>query len=313
MTKAKVLVSTIGMEEKEWLTWRQKGIGGSDASVICGLNKYKSPVELWMEKTGQIEPKVAGEAAYWGNVLEPIVRAEFVNRTNLQIKRENSILQHPEYPFMLANLDGIVADPVRGSCVFEAKTTNAYKSDEWVENVPEDYQLQLAHYLSVTGFPGAYIAVLIGGNQFRWKFIPRDDDLIAILIELESIFWSHVVNMTPPPMDGSDASTGLLNRMYPFSRSKSQLILPAETTLPLIAQYEEFALQEKDAANRKDEAANKLKDLIGDNETAFAGERIITWKSISSERLDTKLLKAEQTEIYAKYVNTSSYRRFSIK
>lgn len=74
VTAANILVSTEVMNRNEWLTWRNKGIGGSDASVICGINKYKSPVELWMEKTGQIEPKEAGEAAYWGNIMEPIIK-----------------------------------------------------------------------------------------------------------------------------------------------------------------------------------------------------------------------------------------------
>jgi len=107
-----VLVSTKDMSKAEWLQWRAKGIGGSDASIVCGLNRYKSPVELWMEKTGQIEPKIAGEAAHWGTMLEPIIRNEFTERTGLQIKQEHAILQHSEYPFMLANLDGIVSGPM---------------------------------------------------------------------------------------------------------------------------------------------------------------------------------------------------------
>lgn len=65
-----VLVSTKNMSKSSWLKWRSKGLGGSDAACICGLNKYKSPVELWMEKTGQIKPKEAGEAAYWGTILK---------------------------------------------------------------------------------------------------------------------------------------------------------------------------------------------------------------------------------------------------
>lgn len=138
-----VLVSTKDMSKAEWLQWRAKGIGGSDASIVCGLNRYKSPVELWMEKTGQIEPKIAGEAAHWGTMLEPIIRNEFTERTGLQIKQEHAILQHSEYPFMLANLDGIVSDPINGRCVFEAKTANAFKSDDWVDHVPQAYQLQV--------------------------------------------------------------------------------------------------------------------------------------------------------------------------
>ncbi len=81
----KTLVSTKDMSREEWLYWRNKGIGGSDASVICGINKYKSPSELWMEKTGMIEPEEAGEAAYWGTIMEPIIRKEFTKVSGFEV------------------------------------------------------------------------------------------------------------------------------------------------------------------------------------------------------------------------------------
>jgi putative phage-type endonuclease len=308
---AKVLVATQNMPREEWLAWRKKGIGGSDASIACGLNRYKSPVELWLEKTGQVEPQTAGEAAYWGTLLEPLIRMEFAERTGLPIKQEQYLLQHTQYPFMLANLDGIVLDPNHGKCVFEAKTTNAFNSAAWLDRVPEEYQLQVQHYLAVTSLAGAYIAVLIGGNQFKWYFIARDEDLIALLIELEMRFWHHVETQTPPALDGSEASAELLGRLYPQA-NKKQIILAGDA-LPLLSQYEKSSAEEKAAAESKNEAVNKLKALLGENESGTLGERIITWKSISSERLDTKALKSDLPEVYAKYLSTSSYRRFSIK
>jgi len=310
-TMPNVLVSTKDMSKDKWLQWRNKGIGGSDASVICGVNRYKSPVELWMEKTGQIEPKVAGEAAHWGTKLEPLIRVEFTERTGLQIKQEYAMLQHSKYPFMLANLDGIVADPINGSCVFEAKTANAFKADDWDDHVPQGYQLQVQHYLAVTNLSGAYIAVLIGGNQFKWHYIERDDDLIAMLIELEKRFWHNVETLTPPAMDGSSASSELLSRLYPTANNKTQITL--DDALPLITQFEEASNEEKVAEARKDEAINKLKALMGEKEIGISGDRIITWKNISSERLDSKVLKIEQPEIYSRYISKNSYRRFSIK
>lgn len=306
-----VLVSTKDISKDGWLQWRTKGIGGSDASVVCGVNRYKSPVELWMEKTGQIEPKVAGEAAHWGTMLEPLIREEFTNRTGLQVKQEHAMLQHSEYPFMLANLDGIVADPINGNCVFEAKTAGAFMANDWVDHVPQAYQLQVQHYLAVTNLSGAYIAVLIGGNHFKWHWLARDEDLIAMLIELEKRFWHNVETRTTLPMDGSDASSELLSRLYPSANNKTRITL--DDALPLIAQYEEASNEEKAASERKDEAANKLKALLGENEIGVAGDRIIAWKNISSERLDSKILKVEQPEIYSKYLSRNSYRRFSIK
>ena len=174
-----VLASTENMSYEDWLEHRKLGIGGSDASVVCGINKYKSPVELWMDKTGQLPPQEAGEAAYWGTQLESIVRDEFTKRTGIEVTKPTVILQSEEHPFMLANLDGTCEVLDVGTCIFEAKTASAYKAGEWEDTIPDEYQLQIQHYMAVTGYAGAYIAVLIGGNTFRWKFVERDECRIA--------------------------------------------------------------------------------------------------------------------------------------
>ena len=99
---AKVIADTTDMPYDKWLEYRKKGIGGSDASVVCGINKYKSPTELWMEKTDQLPYQEAGEAAYWGSVLEDIVRSEFTKRTGINVQIVKQLLQSEEYPFMQA-------------------------------------------------------------------------------------------------------------------------------------------------------------------------------------------------------------------
>lgn len=139
---AKVLVSTEGMSYSDWLDYRRRGIGGSDASVICGINRYKSPVELWMEKTNQLQVQESGEAAYWGTQLEPFVRDEFTKRTGIEVSKPSVILQSTEHSFMLANLDGICEVQNVGKCIFEAKTASAYKAGEWEDTIPDEYILK---------------------------------------------------------------------------------------------------------------------------------------------------------------------------
>ena len=309
---AKVLVSTENMPYEDWLEYRKQGIGGSDASVVCGINRYKSPVELWMEKTGQLPHQEAGEAAYWGTQLEPFVRAEFTKRTGIEVSRRNELLQSEEHPFMLANLDGICEVPDVGPCIFEAKTASAYKVGEWEDTIPDEYALQLAHYMAVTGYAGAYIAVLIGGNTFKWKFIERDAELISMLIQLETDFWNHVQDGTPPPLDGSDASAKFLAERFSNSTPRSHITLP-DTAANLLAQYDEACEELEAVTERKQKAENLLKEMIGENEVGTAGDRVITWKSVSQERLDSKTLRAEHPVLYKKYVNQTSYRRFSVK
>ena len=308
----KILASTENMSYEQWLEYRRKGIGGSDASVVCGINRYKSPVELWLDKTNQVPAEEAGEAAYWGTLLEDVVRSEFSKRTGINIKQVHYILQSEEHPFMLANLDGVCEHPEFGTCGFEAKTASAYKASEWEDGIPDEYQLQIQHYMAVTGYRGFYIAVLIGGNSFRWKFVERDEELISMLIELESDFWYHVQDLTPPPLDGSKASAQFLAERFPNSTNKTQLKLP-DSAAQLIEEYDTACEQLEVLNEQKQKAENQLKQMLGEHESASAGNHIITWKSISQERLDSKTLKAEHPTLYKKYSNQTSYRRFSIK
>jgi len=307
-----VLTTTDNLPYDEWLEYRKLGIGGSDASVVCGINRYKSPVELWMEKTDQLPYQEAGEAAYWGTQLENLVRSEFAKRTGIEVRKVNQMLQNVEHPFMLANLDGECVHPDYGTCGFEAKTASAYKAGEWDDAIPDEYQLQIQHYMAVTGYPGFYIAVLIGGNAFRWKFVKRDEEMISMLIQLEENFWHHVQELTPPPMDGSAASAKFLVDRFPDSIPKSQITLPNEATA-LLAQYDEACEQLEVITEKKTEAEPRLKEMLGENEVGTAGTHIVSWKSISQERLDTKTLRAEHPVLYKKYSNKTSYRRFSIR
>jgi putative phage-type endonuclease len=309
---AVILASTENMPYDEWLDWRKKGIGGSDASVVCGINRYRSPIELWMDKTNQIPYQEAGEAAYWGTQLEALVRAEFSKRTGIEVNPANQLLQSEEHPFMLANLDGECTHPTHGKCVFEAKTASAYKAGEWDDAIPDEYMLQVQHYMAVTGYRGTYIAVLIGGNTFRWKFIERDEALISMLIQLESAFWKQVQDLVPPAMDGSEAAAKFLSERFPNSVAKSKIELP-NTASELIRQYEVACDHINQYAEKKQETENMLKNMLGDNEIGTADDRVVTWKSVAQERLDGKTLKVEHPTLYKKYANKTSYRRFSIK
>jgi putative phage-type endonuclease len=310
--EAVVLANTNEMSHEEWLQARRKGIGGSDAAAIAGLNKWKSPVAVYLEKIGQApEEKVYSEAAYWGTMLEDVVAQEFSKRTGLKVRRRNAILQHPEHSFMLANVDRLIVGEKTG---LECKTASEYLKEEWKDDeVPAQYLLQCQHYMAVTGFDSWWIAVLIGGNKFVYKKIERDDDIIQYLIQIESDFWkNHVLKKNPPMFDGSDASSDLLKALYPTAKFDEEIELPPDAA-DLIAKYEQAKQEEAEAAERRKEAENQLKAMLGDYEKGFAGERIITWKNVRSSRVDTKLLKEKYPEIYQEVAKETISRRFGIK
>ncbi|OQP08492.1 hypothetical protein B1691_15050 [Geobacillus sp. 47C-IIb] len=307
-----VLAETANMDHLEWLRLRQKGIGGSDAAAIAGLNKWKSPVAVYFEKIGQSsEESLNSEAAYWGTVLEDVVAQEFSKRTGLKVRRRNAILQHPEHSHMLANVDRLIVGRKEG---LECKTASEHLKEEWKDNeVPAQYLIQCQHYMAVTGFDSWWIAVLIGGNKFIYKKIERDEEIIQYLIQIESDFWNnHVLKKNPPMFDGSEASSDLLKALYPTAKFDEEIQLPPGA-VELIAKYEQAKQEEAEAAERRKEAENQLKAMLGEYERAFAGDRVVTWKNIVSHRVDTKLLKAKYPDIYQEVTKASISRRFAIK
>ena len=307
-----VLAETANMDHLEWLRLRQKGIGGSDAAAIAGLSKWKSPVAVYLEKIGQApEENASSEAAYWGTVLEDVVAQEFSKRTGLKVRRRNAILQHPEHSFMLANVDRLIVGRKEG---LECKTASEHLKEEWKDNeVPAQYLIQCQHYMAVTGFDSWWIAVLIGGNKFIYKKIERDEEIIQYLIQIESDFWNnHVLKKNPPMFDGSEASSDLLKALYPTAKFDEEIQLPPGA-VELIAKYEQAKQEEAEAAERRKEAENQLKAMLGEYERAFAGDRVVTWKNIVSHRVDTKLLKAKYPDIYQEVTKESIFRRFAIK
>jgi len=212
----------------DWLAVRRSGIGGSDVAAAIGLSPWKSPIELWEEKVlGKTQPKNDNDSMLWGRLLEPLIREEFSRRSGLAVQPLGSMLQHPVHKFMLANLDGLVLDPVRGPGVLEIKTASAFKTSEWDDKrCPDVYQLQVQHYLEVTGLSYAVIVVLIGGNTLRWVTVEPDKELTDNLVQLEKRFWQHVLTQSPPPVDGSTVCAELLARKYPASSNAAPLILP---------------------------------------------------------------------------------------
>ena len=298
----------------EWLAVRRSGIGGSDAAAALGLSPWKSALELWQEKvSGQSQQHKENEAMIWGRIMEPVITREFIRRTGLTVTPMRSMLQAANWPWMLADLDGLIEDPQRGTGVFEVKTASAFKQDEWTEDrCPDTYMLQLAHYMAVTGLSYAVICVLIGGNKLQWITVGRDDELIASLVQLEKRFWQHVLTQSPPPVDGSTACAEMLSRQYPSSSNPAPLILPNEAD-GWIQDYLQAKEDEDIAAERKRLAENRIKEVMKEHERATSpGGKQVTWKNFQTSRLDSARLKAEEPAVLERYTTTVTSRRFSV-
>jgi len=292
-------------------TLTQVTIGGSEAAAAIGLSRYKSQLRLYLEKIGEVEREPAGEAAYWGNILEEIVAQEFAKRTGKKVQRVNKTFVHEKYPFAIGHIDRKV---VGENALLECKTTSIWKDKEWStkeDEIPQEYLIQVMHYLAVTGYERAYVAVLIGGQKFAVKEFSRDEELIDYIMEAEKKFYEMIVNRTPPALDGSDDASKILSLLYPSAQEGSTIELPVYEGV--VEEILALDKQIKELEQMKEEKENTIKNAMGNYETAIIGRYTISWKNVTTERLDTKELKKANPDIYAQFTKQSSYRRFTIK
>lgn len=311
------LVSTKNMSRDTWLSVRGNGLGSSDAAVAIGLSRYKSPLELWLEKTDR-QPAADlsdNEAVFWGTTLEHIVATVYAERTGVKVRRLNAVLQHPEHPFMLANLDRHVTHPTDGYGILEVKTAGVNSARFWEDGVPESYQCQVLHQLAVTGKQWCDVAVLIGGQDFRVYRILRDEDKIADLIKREAAFWQYVVDDVPPPVDGSESSGRALAGMYASDRGEVLDCSEDNSMNRLFADYWQLRLQRESIEQQEDLLKQQLQERLGFASGAVLGDARISWrKSKDSITTDFKRLGEEHPDWIKPYqITKPGSRRFVVQ
>lgn len=194
---------------QEWLAFRTTGIGGSDASAVLGLNPWKSNVELWEEKVGLREQlAIADNAAVeYGTKAEKPLRdlflLDFPEYCISTIK--NSVFKADD--FMFASLDGELVDKkTKRKGVLEIKTSTIFSSmnrERWAGKIPQNYYIQLLHYLLVTGYDFAILKAQLKSSQdggvylqTRHYYVDAMDENVKkdmqYLFEAERAFWADV-------------------------------------------------------------------------------------------------------------------------
>lgn len=291
---------------------RKYGLGGSDAGAVAGLSPWKSPIDVYLEKTGLVQSAEENEAMYWGSKLEDAVASAYAEREGHKIQRRNTTLTHKSLPWMIANLDRVIVGDPRGPGVLEVKT--AGRADGWGEEgtdqVPDQYLAQVAHYLAVTGYAWARLAVLIGGRDFRVYDLPRDEELIESLIEIEGRFWRDNVEANVPP---DPRSIDDLRKLWPRDSGITAHATPEieEAANDLRRLKGEIKDLEAVAEDRQKTVMDYMKDasvLVDAN-----GQPLATWKANKVSRFDLKAFRAEHPEAAADYTNETTQRRFLIK
>lgn len=308
---AQVLVNTANMDRQEWLEWRRKGIGGSDASAILNLNPYQSAFDVYAEKLGIKEEQPDNEALRQGRDLEDYVAFRFSEATGKKVRRRNAILQHPDYPWMLANVDRLVVGENAG---LECKTTSILNKSEFkLGEYPDSYYVQCMHYLAVTGFKKWYLAVLVLNKSFHVFEIERDEEEIEALIQAEKYFWEeHVLKQIPPAFDGSQAASKCLKTMYPVAHDKE--VRPLFGMEDKLAEYLELDEQIKELEKQQEKLKQEIQAALETAEEGLANGFKVIWKNRSRTSFDSERFKKEHPDLYKAYLKSpKTYRIFNVK
>jgi putative phage-type endonuclease len=259
------------MDKKE-LEIRQSGIGASEASAALGLSKWKTPLQLWEEKTNPVVESEETKVQTRGKLFEPVIRQIYSNETGRIVKVVPTI-RSEKYPFMFASPDGYVDS---GRYV-EIKT--ARNRQEWGEpgtdEIPLAYMIQVQHGLIVTALPVADIPVAFSMDDIAIYEVPADKELQEMIIEKEAAFWARVKNVTPPdPINYQDVV-----RM--FRQSK-----PETVSAPLEIQGKIIALKSlKENFDKlkqfEEEYKSTVMKFMQDKDTLVDADGVViaTWKT----------------------------------
>ena len=305
------LVKTNTLTRDEWLQARKQGIGGSDAAAIVGLDPWRSSFDVYADKLG-LRPEIPdNEAMRQGRDLEQYVAERFMEATGKKVRRRNAMLQHPEYPFMIANIDRFVIGENAG---LECKTTSMLNKAKFSQGeFPPNYYVQCVHYMAVTGAERWYLAVLVLNKSFHVFTIERDEAEVQALIAAEKDFWeNHVLKQIPPAPDGSESTSELIKTMYP--EAKEHFTASLFGYEEKISTYLNIDNQIKELERKREAIKQELQLAMDEAEIGRAQGYIIEWKNQVRQTLDTQRLKKEQAEIYQQYLKPAqTVRVFKVK
>jgi predicted phage-related endonuclease len=292
--------------DRAWHEARLEGFGGTDAAPLLGLSRWRTARDVVEEKIRRVVPDLDQPERLrfrLGKELEPILLRHCqelaiergIVGAPYPARRASKAVRMKGYPFIFAHPDGYIG---KDSALVELKT-DAFGYEAWGEDDEQDplkaappfYYVQVQHELAASGRRRALLFVLIGLHDRRLYEIPRDDDFIADLVEVESEAWKAVqegrkrLDADPdaslddllPALDGSAASTAWLKKRYP--RADDEVILPATAEQEqLIAELRNAVQATKSAELHEEALKNRLKEVIGEHAGISSSQGAITWR-----------------------------------
>lgn len=256
---------------------RHEGIGASDTPIIMGYSTYKTPYQLYLEKTGIITSyDEITEQQYWGNALEPVIVKRFAEENDVTVTFPDTVY-HPDYPYIFANLDGWIESE---RAVLEVKSANSFQRKEWdmglTDGIPLVYLIQIAKQCLITDADRGYCAVLIGGMEYKQFTYERDKSLEELILQSDIDFWHCVQNrIEPDPMSTSDC------RLKFPTPHPDKIVHSTFKIMNALVSLMNIKASIKDYEKQEDELKMQIMSHMGNAEYLYGqdDELLATWKA----------------------------------
>jgi len=300
----------------EWIQFRTRGLGASEIGTLMGVNSWKSPAELYYQKIGLIPQKVDQNIPmFMGTILEKTVAeifeywdgddASMLKNYEIQTKVRTlyepvGYVVNPQYPHLFFSPDRLQIKSknlrIRDGrinlenveAVIEIKTISGWSSKQWEGGIPPSYYLQLQTYLMGLGIDTGYLVALEDGRNLKVHKFDRDQEMIDMIGRVTADFWSCVeagrlalelgedYEQYAPPPDGTEAFSEFLNKK--FANPEENTIVSTPEIDECILQYKVKNSEMSILDDEKREAANFIKNYMGNNTTIQSEEGKVTWR-----------------------------------
>jgi putative phage-type endonuclease len=299
------------LTKKQWLESRQKGIGGSDVAALLGLNPWRTALDVYYSKVLKLsqkdveEDQATNERCKRGSIAEQNIIDNYIADCHCDVITDIDTFVHPEYPFLLGNVDAMRADD---NVVIECKTVGGYP-DQWQGEIPLYYKTQCAHYAMLTNAKRVDLAAMFDRWTFRIFVYERDAEFEAKILQACVDFWqNYVLKKIPPPMMSANDS-----QYIPIE--KDSVIKANDTIISNVIQIKALQEQQKALNDHIEQIKVNVMNYMQSHEilTDVEGNTLVTWKNTTQNRLDSKKIKEVNPELYQQYSKKSSFRTFKLK
>lgn len=291
---------------------RRTYIGGGDISAIVGVNPFRTPLDVYLQKVSEApleKPDPKREARLRrGKLWEPIVVEMLREEHGIEVVARNARYVDPERSYMASEIDfewTLRDSPVSNG---EIKSVNPFAAQGWGEpetdEVPMYNAAQSQWGMMTTGRDLCQYGVVFGADDLTLYHVRRDDDVIAWLRESAIEFWERYVlgHVPPPPRTPED-----LVKLWP--RDTGQIV---EATPKVAALYQSFC-ELRERRKVADEGIKALQFELGefmqDRTTAtFNGAPLFTYKAQTTGHIASAELREAHPDIFKTFTRTTEFR-----